>query len=272
MTSQLFEQRHGSLPILISFPHSGTLLPESLRNRFTAAGQAVPDTDWFVPELYRGCLDRLDVSTLIATHSRYVVDLNRPADGSVLYPGRIESAVCPTETFEGEAIYAAAHELSNTEIPTRIEHYWRPYHLALAAERDRILALHGRCLIWDAHSIRSRSPRLFEGELPELNLGTYSGRSAADPLVARVVERLRTQQRFSHVVDGRFKGGHITRRFGDPARNIHAMQLEIAQRAYMSEAGTPQFDSQRAVPLSDLIAQIFAALVAALRTLGIAHR
>jgi N-formylglutamate amidohydrolase len=263
VTLQLFEQRHGSLPILISFPHSGTALPDALRARFTAAGRAVPDTDWFVPELYQRCLDRLDVSTLIATHSRYVVDLNRPADGSALYPGRIESAVCPTETFEGEAIYAAGLELSDSEIPARIEHYWRPYHLALSAERDRILAAHGHCLIWDAHSIRSYSPRLFEGELPELNLGSYSGQSAAPALVARVAERLRAQQRFSHVIDGRFKGGHITRHFGEPARNVHAMQLEIAQRAYMSEDGAPQFDSLRAAALSELIERIIAALAAA---------
>lgn len=263
MTLQLFEQRHGSLPILISFPHSGTALPDPLRDRFTAAGRAVPDTDWFVPELYQRCLDRLDVSTLIATHSRYIVDLNRPADGSALYPGRIESAVCPIETFEGQAIYAAGHELSNAEIPGRIERYWRPYHLALAAERDRILAAHGRCLIWDAHSIRSHSPRLFEGELPELNLGTYGGHSAAASLVACVAERLRAQQRFSHVVDGRFKGGHITRHFGEPARNVHTLQLEIAQRAYMSEDRAPQFDSQRAAALSELIEQILTALAAA---------
>jgi N-formylglutamate deformylase len=252
VTSLLFEQHRGSLPILISFPHSGTLLPESLRDRFTVAGRAVPDTDWFVPELYRRCLDRLDVSTLIATHSRYVVDLNRPADGSALYPGRIESAVCPTETFEGETIYVAGLEPSDGEIPARIERYWRPYHLALGAERDRILAAHGRCLIWDAHSIRSHSPRLFEGELPELNLGTYAGQ--------RVVERLRAQQRFSHVVDGRFKGGHITRHFGVPAHNVHAMQLEIAQRAYMSEDGAPRFDPLRAAALSELVEQIIAAL------------
>jgi N-formylglutamate deformylase len=263
VSAQLFEQRHGSLPILISFPHSGTVLPEELRNRLTAAGRAVPDTDWFVPDLYRRCLERLDVSTVIATHSRYVVDLNRPADGSALYPGRIESAVCPTETFEGTAIYAADQELSNAEIPARIERYWRPYHAALAAERDRILAVHGHCVIWDAHSIRSHSPRLFQGELPELNLGTYSGHSASAALVALIVERLRAQHRFSHVIDGRFKGGHITRHFGEPARNVHAMQLEIAQRAYMLEDGTPQFDSQRAAPLSEFIELIFTTLAAA---------
>ena len=168
--------------------------------------------------------------------------------------------MCPTETFEGGAIYAAGQALSNEEISARIDRYWRPYHAALAAERDRILAAHGRCLIWDAHSIRSRSPRLFEGELPELNLGTYSGHSAAAPVVACVIERLCAQQRFSHVVDGRFKGGHITRHFGAPARNVHAMQLEIAQRAYMSEDGAPQFDPQRAAPLSELIEQILSAL------------
>lgn len=260
MTAPLFEQRRGSLPILISFPHSGTLLPAPLHDRFTTAGRALPDTDWFVPELYRRCLDRLDVSTLIATHSRYVVDLNRPADGSALYPGRIESAVCPTETFEGKAIYGSGHEFSSDEIPARIEQYWRPYHAALAAERDRIVAAHGRCVIWDAHSIRSRSPRLFEGELPELNLGTYSGHSAAAALSARVIERLRAQQRFSHVVDGRFKGGHITRHFGAPTRNVHALQLEIAQRAYMSEDGAPLFDSMFAAPLSELIEQIIASI------------
>lgn len=260
MTQALYEQRRGSLPILVSFPHSGTFLPAELASRLTSAGRAVPDTDWFVPELYRPALERLDVSTLVATHSRYVVDLNRPADGSALYPGRIESAVCPTETFDGAALYAAGEEPTPAEIASRIERFWHPYHAALAAERDRILAQHGRCLIWDAHSIRSRSPRLFEGELPELNLGSFSGRSAHADTVERVLARLRAQRRFSFVVDGRFKGGHITRHFGNPAQRIDALQLEIAQRAYMSEDDPPRFDATRAAPLTALIEQILTAL------------
>jgi N-formylglutamate deformylase len=261
VTLPLFEQRRGSLPLLVSFPHSGTFLPQVLRERFTDQGLSQPDTDWFVPELYRRCLDRLDVSTLIATHSRYVVDLNRPADGSALYPGRIESAVCPTETFEGHAIYGAGRELAAAEVPGRVARYWQPYHDAIAAERNRILAAHGRCVIWDAHSIRSRSPRLFDGELPELNLGTFGGRSAAASLTARITAQLGAQQRFSYVVDGRFKGGHITRHFGAPSRQVHAVQLEIAQRAYMSEAGEPRFEDALAAPLAELIAGIVGALV-----------
>jgi N-formylglutamate deformylase len=256
----LFETRRGSLPILISFPHSGTYLPEALRERFTALGRELPDTDWFLPELYRGCLERLGVSSLIATHSRYVVDLNRPADGAALYPGQIESAVCPTETFSGVAIYRAGHELLATETRERCERYWRPYHQALGELRDEILAIHGRCLIWDAHSIRSLAPRLFDGQLPELNLGTWSGRSAGAELVGRVVALIGAQQRFSHVVNGRFKGGYITRHYGAPSRQVHAMQLEIAQRAYMSEADAPQFNAQIAAPLNSLLEQIIAAL------------
>jgi N-formylglutamate deformylase len=260
VSTPLFEQHDGSLPILISFPHSGTYLPDGLRTRLTAAGAALPDTDWFVPELYRRCLDALDVNWLRATHSRYVVDLNRPADGSALYPGRIESGICPTETFGGDAIYRADQGLAAEESGERVRQYWQPYHVALAGMRDRILARHGHCVVWDAHSIRSREPRLFDGELPELNLGTFSGRSAGADRVAGVAGLLSAQRRFTHVIDGRFKGGHITRHYGQPAHGVHAMQLEIAQRAYMAETGTPQFDAPVAAPLAALIEQLIAAL------------
>jgi N-formylglutamate deformylase len=256
----LFESRRGSLPILISFPHSGTYLSDAVRERLTPEARALPDTDWFVPELYRDCLERLGVSTLIATHSRYLVDLNRPADGSALYPGQIESAVCPTETFAGAALYRAGHELAPQETRERIVRYWQPYHLALQELRDEILAEHGRCVIWDAHSIRSLEPRLFVGALPELNLGTWSGRSAGAEPVGRVLRLMAGQRRFSHVVDGRFKGGYITRHYGAPTQQVHAMQLEIAQRAYMSEDGAPRFDPQLAAPLATLLEQIIAAL------------
>jgi N-formylglutamate amidohydrolase len=258
----LFARHRGSLPILISFPHSGTYVPEETRESFTSAAQALPDTDWFVPQLYRGALERFAVSSLIATHSRYVVDLNRPADGSLLYPGQTESAVCPTETFGGAAIYRSGRELSGAQTHERIERYWRPYHEALAALRDDVLASHGYCVIWDAHSIRSRAPRLFEGELPELNLGTWNERSAGAELIGRVAALIAGQQRFSHVVDGRFTGGYITRHYGDPSRHVHALQLEIAQRAYMLEADPPQFDPQVASPLMSLLEQIIQELTA----------
>lgn len=261
MSPALYELRQGSLPVIISFPHSGVFVPQDIAARLTSAGRSLPDTDWFVPELYRSCLQHLDVSTLIATHSRYVVDLNRPADGAPLYPGRIESAVCPTETFEGAMLYNPGQELDAAEVPGRIEHFWRPYHAALAAECDRILTRHGRCLVWDAHSIRSRSPRLFDGSLPDLNLGSFSGRSAHPGSIARITALLSAQGQFSCVVDGRFKGGYITRHFGQPAHGVEALQLEIAQCAYMSEEGPPRFDPGQAAPLAELIRQLIAALI-----------
>ena len=261
MSLALFARQRGSLPMLISFTHSGTYVPEEMRESFTSAAQALPDSDWFLPQLYRGVLERFDVCSLTATHSRYVVDLNRPADGSLLYPGQTESAVCPTETFGGAAIYRSGQELSAAQTRARIEYYWRPYHEALAALRDDILATHGRCVIWDAHSIRSLAPRLFSGELPELNLGTWHGRSAGADLIGRVAALIAGQQRFSHIVGGRFTGGYITRHYGDPSRQVHAMQLEIAQRAYMLEADPPQFDPQVAAPLMSLLEQIFPELL-----------
>ena len=261
MSGALFEQRRGTLPILISFPHSGIHLPEELRERLTKPARALPDTDWFVPELYARCLERLGAHTLVATHSRYVVDLNRPADGSALYPGRVESGICPTETFAGEPVYRHGHGPTADETAARIERFWRPYHEAMARTRDAILAQHGRCLIWDAHSIRSREPRLFDGVLPELNLGSFSGRSAGADHIARVAAVLQGQARFTQVIDGRFKGGHITRHYGDPARGTHALQLEIAQRAYMSEDSLPRFDAAHAAPLAELIERLVAAFM-----------
>jgi len=264
MSRELFEQHRGSLPILISFPHSGTYLPEALQARLTPAALELPDTDWFVPELYASCLQRFDINSIVATHSRYLVDLNRPADGGALYPGRIESAVCPTETFAGAPIYRAGQEFSAAETAERLERYWHPYHAALGALRDDILTQHGQCLIWDAHSIRSCAPRLFDGQLPELNLGTWDGRSAGSALVERVLGPMTAQRRFSHVLNGRFKGGYITRHYGAPARGVHAMQLEIAQRAYMSEEPPLQVSVQTAAALRALLEQIFAAIAGAL--------
>jgi N-formylglutamate amidohydrolase len=259
----LFAEHRGSLPILISFPHSGTYVPEEIRASFTGAAQALPDTDWFVPQLYHGVLERFDVSSLTASHSRYVVDLNRPPDGSPLYPGQTESAICPRATFAGAALYRSGQEPSAAHVRQRIERYWLPYHEALAAQRDRILATHGYCVIWDAHSIRSRAPRLFAGELPQLNLGTWNGRSAGAERIRRVAALISGQQHYSHIVDGRFTGGYITRHYGAPSQHVHALQLEIAQRAYMLEADPAQFDTQLAAPLMALLERIIEPLTAA---------
>lgn len=251
----LYEHLAGDAPLLISFPHSGTYLPPALAARLEPAVRDLPDTDWYVPELYDFHRE-LGATVIRATHSRYVVDLNRPPDGSPLYPGQRETTVCPTETFAGESLYASGDEPSQAEVADRLRRYWQPYHDSLARVSSQLLARHGYCVIWDAHSILSEVPGLFAGRLPALNLGTADGRSCSTNRARRLVDCLRSQSRFSFVVDGRFKGGYITRRYGRPDAGIDAVQLEIAQSAYVEEVRAPSFDRARAEPLSGFLREL----------------
>jgi N-formylglutamate deformylase len=231
---ELLRLRRGSAPLLVSMPHVGTYLPPELAGRMTEAGLAVPDTDWHVDRLY-DFLDELGASVLSPTHSRYVVDLNRPPDGTNLYPGQDTTALVPTDTFAREPIYCAGQAPDEREIAERIERYWRPYHDALRGELERIRSAHGYALLWDAHSIASELPRFFSGRLPDLNFGTASGTSCAPAIESAVFEVARGVAGYSAVLNGRFKGGYITRAYGRPAERIHAIQLELAQRTYMDE-------------------------------------
>ncbi len=263
----LFETTHGTLPLVISMPHSGTYLPPELAARIDPAVHDLPDTDWFVPRLY-AFHAALGASVLRATHSRYVVDLNRPPDGAPLYPGKRETGVCPIETFDGDALYARGGEPTRAEIEQRLRRYWQPYHDKLRELLDAQVARHGRCLLWDAHSIHSTVPALFEGRLPDLNVGTADGRSCEPATARRIADVLRTQPRFSFVVDGRFKGGFITRHYGDTAARVEAVQLEIAQSAYLSEARAPRFDETLAAPLIALLRTLLGCAAGAPRRAG----
>jgi len=256
----LFETSDGPAPLVVSMPHSGTYLPPDLAARLAPAARDLPDTDWHVPRLYEFC-ESLGASVLRATHSRYVVDLNRPPDGAPLYPGKRETAVCPVETFDGDPLYAPADAPARAEVDARIRRYWQPYHERIEALIRSKLERHRRCLLWDAHSIRSTVPALFDGRLPDLNVGTAGGHSC-DPGTARlIVDRLAAQRRFTHVLDGRFKGGYITRRYGRPEAGVEAVQLEIAQSAYLREARRPDFDVAVAAPLIALLRELLAALL-----------
>ena len=235
-----FHLHPGTAPLLISFPHVGTHIPPALAARLTPKARQMGDTDWYLPRLYdfaRG----LGASLLIATHSRYVIDLNRPPDGASLYPGQSVTALCPTDDFDGERIYLeAADEPDASEIDQRCAAIWQPYHGALAAELARIRAAHGVAVLWDAHSIRSVLPRFFDGRLPDLNLGTADGTSCAPALARELLRITASASGFAAVLNGRFKGGHITRAHGRPDAGVHAVQLEMAQCSYMREA--PPFD------------------------------
>ena len=227
----LFRFRPGSAPLVVSMPHTGTHVPEWLAPRLSAAARALPDTDWHLERLY-DFLDDLGASVLVATHSRYVVDLNRPPDNANLYPGQDTTGIVPLDTFHREPLYLPGFPPSDDEVAKRIETYWRPYHQRLQQALAETKAEHGYALLWDAHSIFSELPRFFKGKLTDFNLGTADGKSCAAGMgeaLAKAVEG------YSVALNGRFKGGYITRRYGDPANGEHAVQLELSEATYMDE-------------------------------------
>jgi len=232
--------REGRGPLLVSMPHTGTHIPDALARRMTEIARTVPDTDWHMERLY-DFLDALGASVLVATHSRYVVDLNRPPDNANLYPGQDTTGLCPVDTFYRQPIYASGEAPDDEEIADRVARYWTPYHAKLAEELERLKARHGRALLWDAHSIFSVVPRFFEGTLPDFNLGTAEGRSCASGVGEAVLAVAAQAPGYRAVLNGRFKGGYITRRYGRPAENVHAFQLELSEATYMEESAPFRF-------------------------------
>jgi N-formylglutamate deformylase len=216
----------------------GTDIPDDIAAALSPAALALQDTDWHLEQLYE-CLEGIGASTLAARWSRYVIDLNRPPEDTNLYPGMDTTGLCPVDTFSRASLYQEGRAPSGAEVETRLARYWRPYHAQLRAELDRMLALHGKVVLWDAHSIASRVPRFFEGKLPDLNFGTASGQSCDPGLEDAVLHVAQLQDRYSVAHNGRFKGGYITRHYGQPAARVHAIQLEMCQCTYMDE--TPPF-------------------------------
>ncbi|WP_432728846.1 N-formylglutamate deformylase [Variovorax sp. W6] len=230
-----FRFRQGTRPLLISMPHVGTHVPPALAARLTEEARHVPDTDWHLERLY-DFADELGASVLVATHSRYVIDLNRPPDGASLYPGQSVTGLCPVDTFDDTPLYANAADVpGEAEVAERRDAIWQPYHAKLAEELARIRAQHGVAALWDAHSIRSVLPRFFEGKLPDLNLGTGKGISCDPALAQTLLGIAESATGYTGVLNGRFTGGYITRNYGNPAKNVHAVQLEMTQSSYMQE-------------------------------------
>jgi N-formylglutamate deformylase len=235
-TEPPFRFRQGTRPLLISMPHVGTHVPPALAARLTDEAQRVPDTDWHLERLY-DFADALGASVLVATHSRFVIDLNRPPDGTSLYPGQSVTGLCPVDLFDDQPLYRDPADVpGESEIAERREAIWHPYHAQLAHELARIKAQHGVAALWDAHSIRSVVPRFFDGRLTDLNLGTGNGTSCDPALAEQLLAIGQSAPGYTAVLNGRFKGGHITRQYGNPAQGIHAVQLEMTQCSYMQES------------------------------------
>ncbi len=232
--TDVYALHRGTIPLLVSVPHDGTAVPEGISARLTDSARRVPDTDWHIARLYAFARD-LGASMLVPKYSRYVVDLNRSEDDVSLYPGQNTTGLCPIVQFDGSPVYLEGQEPTQADIAGRVERYWRPYHDALRGELDRIHSEHGRAVLWEGHSIKGELPFLFEGRLPDLNLGTANGTSCSSELQSRIESVLAAQSAYDYDVNGRFKGGYITRNYGDTANGIDAVQLEISQRTYMDE-------------------------------------
>jgi N-formylglutamate deformylase len=255
----LWELHRGDSALVVDIPHAGTHVPDAIRLRLSDAARHVPDTDWHVDKLY--AFARMAGATmLVATHSRYVVDLNRDPSGISLYAGADNTELCPTRTFANEPIYAGGDVPAAREIAARRRTFFDPYHAALGKELERVRARHGYAILLDAHSIRSEVPRFFAGRLPDLNLGTADGVTCAPDVQSLATHVLASSPQFSRVVNGRFKGGYVTRHYGSPDHAVHALQLEIAQACYMDEAPPFGYDPARAAPLVTLLERLVIAL------------
>lgn len=235
----------GRLPLLVSMPHVGTQLPGAIAARLTPAALTLADTDWHLPRLYN-FLGAIGANLLVAINSRYVIDLNRDPTGVPLYPGADNTELCPLSTGQREPIYLPGQAPDAGEIDERIATYWRPYHDKLAETLAEIKARHGYALLFDAHSIKSVLPRFFDGRLPDINLGTADQASADPSIGPALLEAAWRYPAYSSVLNGRFKGGFITRHHGCPAEQVHAVQLELAWRTYMDEGGSFAFDEAAA--------------------------
>ncbi len=260
--TDVFSITRGTTPLLISIPHDGRNLMPGQAARMTTRGTAIPDTDWFVKDLY-AFASELGANVIAANYSRYVVDLNRPANDDDMYAGQVSTGLCPLQTFAGDDIYLAGETVAAAEQEERGQQYWRPYHDEIQATLASLKRGYGYALLWDAHSIASEVPRLFPGVLTDLNIGTNGGASCGNVCESAVME-VAAASGFSSVSNGRFRGGFITRNYGVPEQGVQAIQLELSQRCYMDEKKL-SYDAGLAVKAADTIRRMLTAFMIAAR-------
>ena len=251
-TLPVFSLHQGSLPLLISIPHLGTQIPADIVATMTPVARRTDDCDWHLDRLYEFA-KRMGASILAPRYARYVIDLNRPPDGANLYPGQDTTGLLPVDTFDKEPLYLDGHLPDDAEVGRRRDQYWTPYHTALKGELAALKAKHGKVLLWEAHSIRSHVPRFFEGRLPDFNFGTSNGASAVAGLGDELAAMVERHGGYTAIANGRFKGGYITREYGQPAQGVHAVQLELSQITYMEEHMPYAYDEKLAAKIEPLM-------------------
>jgi formiminoglutamase len=258
----------GDAPLIVSFPHTGTEIPTAIEATLASSWLARMDADWWVNQLY-DFADALGATSVRTAISRTVIDVNRDPSGASLYPGQATTELCPTTTFDGAPLYKPGQAPDAEAIAARRKAFFDPYHAALAAEVERLRAVHGKVVVYEAHSIRSLVPRLFDGELPNFNIGDNDG-ATCDPALTAAVETVCDATAFTRVTNGRFKGGWTTRHYGRPADGVHALQMELACRGYMDDPAEPPtaetwpspYDPTRAAPMRAALTDILQACLA----------
>lgn len=255
----------GDSALLISIPHVGTTIPEVLKPVYSAAGLTVQDTDWHLDRLYDFARE-MGATILCGEYSRYVIDLNRPRNDESLYPGKVTTGLCPTETFLGEDIYLPGQAPDAAQKTARVNEYWHPYHHTLMQQITRLRERHPHIVVWEGHSIKSHLPRLFDGKLWDLNLGTADGRSAATSVSDAVMHAAGSDGAYTSILNGRFKGGYITRHYGKPDQGVHTVQLEKCWSTYMHEDAPYDYAPAIAARLQPLLRKMLQAAVDALPT------
>ncbi|NDW47323.1 N-formylglutamate deformylase [Ruegeria sp. PrR005] len=253
----MIEVARADSPLVLGLPHTGTDLPDGIAGRLNDTGRALADTDWHIHDLYAGLVPATTVRTTV---HRYVIDVNRDPEGVSLYPGQNTTTLCPLTDFDGNPIWRAGQEPDAAEIAHRRDTWHAPYHAALTAEMERVRAIHGFAVLYDCHSIRSHIPFLFQGTLPDFNIGTNEGTTCAAEIECGVLKMCSNAEGYTHILNGRFKGGWTTRHYGRPAEGQHAIQMELAQSSYMTEAAPWAYLPDRADRLRAPLTQILTLL------------
>jgi len=261
------ETSRGSSPVILAFPHTGTDVPAAISARLNGEGRKLRDTDWHIHKLYDGLLP--DATTVRATFHRYVIDANRDPAGVSLYPGQNTTGLVPLTDFDNQPIWIAGQEPTESDIAERLAAFHRPYHAALEAEIARVRAQHGIAVVYDCHSIRSRCPFLFDGVLPDFNIGTDNGRTCAPAIEHAVADICANAPGYSSVLNGRFRGGWTTRHYGQPEAGVHAIQMELAQITHLSTEEPPfALDAQKSAKLRRPLEEILTAIDGIARSLA----
>lgn len=251
--------QRGNLPLILAMPHSGAYVPDDIFETFNETGQTLADTDWHIPRLYDGLIE--DVTIIQAHFHRYVIDPNRPPDGKSLYPGQNTTGLCPLINFENDLIYKPGLEPCAQEIEFRRAFFHQPYHDLINQEIERLRSHHGYAVLYDCHSIRSEISYLFDGKLPDLNIGTFDGRSCHSSFTENAMNICLDQTEFSTVLNGRFKGGWTTRHYGQPYNHIHAIQMELCQSTYMEEKPPWTYRADRADRIRPILKDLLEAII-----------